>query len=278
MPELPEVETIVRTLRLGTNGLPGLPGRTVTGALVHWERTLAEPQPEIFTSQIEGLTFKEVSRRGKFLVCEVPPFYLLTHLRMSGDLKIVPRAEPAGSHDRVSLDLDNNTRLVFSDTRKFGRMWFTTNPDDILQPLGPDALDLNLDQEKFFGMLQGKKRMLKPLLMDQSFLAGLGNIYTDEALFLARLHPAVRADTLSFDQAGRLLRAVRSVLNEGIERNGASIDWVYRGGSFQNHFNVYRQTGKACTCCGTQITRTIIGQRSTHYCPACQVFQEQREV
>ena len=278
MPELPEVETIARTLRLGTNGLPGLPGRTVTHALIQWARTLAEPLPAIFASQIEGLTFKDVSRRGKFLVCEIPPFYLLTHLRMSGDLKIVTLAEPAGSHDRVTLELDNNTRLVFNDTRKFGRMWFTPNPESVLQSLGPDALDPDLQPEKFFGMLHGKKRMLKPLLMDQSFLAGLGNIYTDEALFLARLHPATRADTLSLEQASQLLNAIRSVLFEGIKRNGASIDWVYRGGTFQNHFNVYRQTGKDCLRCGNIITRTIIGQRSTHYCPACQVYQEKEEV
>ena len=273
MPELPEVETIARTLRLGTNGLPGLPGRTITRASVLWDRTLADPLPEIFISQIQGLTFSSVTRRGKFLICGLPPFTLLTHLRMSGDLKIVPQSECPGIHDRIAVELDNSARLVFNDTRKFGRMWFTQNPDNILQSLGPDALD-PLSPETFFAMLHSKKRMLKPLLMDQSFLAGLGNIYTDEALFLAGLHPAAKAQSLTFDQASLLLQAIQSVLQEGIERNGASIDWVYRGGSFQNHFNAYRQTGKACPRCGTAISRTIIGQRSTHYCPSCQVYQE----
>lgn len=278
MPELPEVETIARTLRLGTNGLPGLPGRTVTRAYVYWTRTLAVPQPDVFISQIQALTFKSVFRRGKYLVCEIPPYHLLTHLRMSGDLKIVPGPEPAKSHDRVTLELDNATCLVFNDTRKFGRMWFTPDPERILHSLGPDALDPDLKAAGFFSMLQSKKRMLKPLLMDQSFLAGLGNIYTDEALFLARLHPAARADSLTFEQASRLLHAIHAVLIEGISRNGASIDWVYRGGSFQNHFNVYRQTGKNCSHCGAVITRTVIGQRSTHYCPACQAYQEKEEV
>ena len=278
MPELPEVETIARTLRLGTNGLPGLPGRTVTRAYVYWARTLAVPQPDVFISQIQALTFKSVFRRGKYLVCEIPPYHLLTHLRMSGDLKIVPGTEPAKSHDRVTLELDNATCLVFNDTRKFGRMWFTPDPESILHSLGPDALDPDLKAAGFFSMLQSKKMMLKPLLMDQSFLAGLGNIYTDEALFLARLHPAARADSLTFEQASRLLHAIHAVLIESISRNGASIDWVYRGGSFQNHFNVYRQTGKNCSHCGAIITRTVIGQRSTHYCPACQAYQEKEEV
>lgn len=278
MPELPEVETIARTLRLGTNGLPGLPGRTVTRAYVYWARTLAVPQPDVFISQIQGLTFKSVFRRGKYLVCEIPPYHLLTHLRMSGDLKIVPGPESAKNHDRVTLELDNATCLVFNDTRKFGRMWFTPDPERILHSLGPDALDPDLKAAGFFSMLQSKKRMLKPLLMDQSFLAGLGNIYTDEALFLARLHPAARADSLTFEQASRLLHAIHAVLIEGISRNGASIDWVYRGGSFQNYFNVYRQTGKNCSHCGAIITRTVIGQRSTHYCPACQAYQEKEEV
>ncbi len=278
MPELPEVETIARALRLGMNGLPGLPGRTVIRASVYWKRTLVEPQPEIFARQIEGLTFNDVARRGKYLVCEIPPFFLLTHLRMSGDLKIVPHSKCPGLHDRATFDLDNNTRLVFNDTRKFGRMWFTQTPDLILKSLGPDPLDPQLNPDFFFNMLQGKKRMLKPLLMDQFFLAGLGNIYTDEALFLARLHPATSAESLTLSQASLLLQAIQKVLNEGIKRNGASIDWVYRGGSFQNYFNAYRQTGKACPRCGTAISRTIIGQRSTHYCPSCQVYQERKEV
>jgi formamidopyrimidine-DNA glycosylase len=115
-----------------------------------------------------------------------------------------------------------------------------------------------------------RKRLLKPLLLDQSFLAGLGNIYTDEVLHLAKLHPLRRSDNLSKDESRRLLSAIRSTLREGIRRNGASIDWVYRGGDFQNHFRVYGRTGEACPVCGTPITRLVVGQRGTHICEHCQ--------
>lgn len=278
MPELPEVETITRTLRLGSNGLSGLPGRTVKQALVFWDRTLAEPALQEFLNAIQGLTIQTVSRRGKYLVLEIPPYYLLIHLRMSGDLRIEPLSTHQQKHDRVILLLDNDTRLVFNDTRKFGRMWLTQNPERILDHLGFDPLNSHLQAEEFYAGLHTKKKMLKPLLMDQSFLAGLGNIYTDEALHQARLHPTLRANLITFEQTKHLLCTIQSVLNEGIARNGASIDWVYHGGTFQNHFKVYRQTGKPCQTCGTPVCRIIVGQRSTHYCPTCQPEPNHQEV
>ena len=119
-------------------------------------------------------------------------------------------------------------------------------------------------------MLTGRSRQLKPLLLDQTFLAGLGNIYTDEALHLAKLHPLRRSDTLSLLEAQCLLAAIRSILCEGIARNGASIDWVYRGGDFQNHFRVYGREDQPCPACGTPITRLVVGQRGTHVCIHCQ--------
>jgi formamidopyrimidine-DNA glycosylase len=118
--------------------------------------------------------------------------------------------------------------------------------------------------------LGGRQRLLKPLLLDQGFLAGLGNIYTDEALHLARLHPNRIAGQLSDEEAGRLWVAIRAVLDEGIRRQGASIDWVYRGGDFQNSFRVYQRTGLPCPVCGTVIVRRVVGQRGTHFCPVCQ--------
>ena len=119
-------------------------------------------------------------------------------------------------------------------------------------------------------MLHQHRRQLKPLLLDQSFIAGLGNIYTDEALHLARLHPLQRSHWIDLEQAGRLWTAIRNVLQEGIQRNGASIDWVYRGGDFQNYFRVYQRTGQPCPVCATPVERTVIGQRSSHFCPQCQ--------
>jgi formamidopyrimidine-DNA glycosylase len=119
-------------------------------------------------------------------------------------------------------------------------------------------------------MLVERRRQLKPLLLDQTFVAGLGNIYADEALWVAKLHPLASSATLSKPQSAALLRGIRKVLAEGIRRNGASIDWVYRGGEFQNHFHAYQRTGEKCPRCGSKIKRIAVGQRSTHFCPTCQ--------
>ena len=136
--------------------------------------------------------------------------------------------------------------------------------------LGPEPLDEGLTADDFFTHLHTTRRQLKPLLLDQTFLAGLGNIYTDEALNLAKLHPLTPANSLTQDQAERLLEGIRTVLGDGIARNGASIDWVYRGGEFQNYFRVYQRTGEPCPECGTPIERITVGQRGTHFCPQCQ--------
>jgi formamidopyrimidine-DNA glycosylase len=190
---------------------------------------------------------------------------------MSGDLIF----EPAGSHetrkhDRMILNFTDGGRLCFNDARKFGRVWLVKDSQVIFRNLGPEPFDPLLTATRFHADLQSKKRQIKPLLLDQSFLAGLGNIYTDEALFLARIHPATTSNRLNFDQASALLTAIREVLNEGIRRNGASIDWVYRGGDFQNYFQVYQRDGEACPRCGTTLERMVIGQRGTHFCPNCQ--------
>jgi formamidopyrimidine-DNA glycosylase len=160
--------------------------------------------------------------------------------------------------------------LVFNDTRKFGRVWLTAKPEEVLGKLGPEPLSRAFTPEWLHTALHTKHRQLKPLLLDQTFLAGLGNIYTDEALHLARLHPLAASDTLTTQQAEALHEAVRNVLKEGIRRNGASFDWVYRGGEFR--FQVYDRAGKPCPVCGAPIERIIVGQRSTHYCPACQML------
>ena len=128
----------------------------------------------------------------------------------------------------------------------------------------------SLTTDDLYRRLQSKDRIIKSLLLDQSFIAGLGNIYTDEALHLAGIHPLTSSKRLKHSDAGRLLDSIRSVLMDGIQRNGASIDWVYRGGEYQNNFRVYGRTGKPCPVCGTEIKRLVVGQRGTHICPLCQ--------
>ncbi|HJR80810.1 MAG TPA: bifunctional DNA-formamidopyrimidine glycosylase/DNA-(apurinic or apyrimidinic site) lyase [Anaerolineales bacterium] len=265
MPELPEVETIARKLR------PELVGKTILEAQLRWPRTLASPAARKFKEQIKGQTIRDVTRRAKYLILHLSSASLLIHLRMSGDLMIKQGKIRPEKHDRLILRLSGEKSLVFNDTRKFGRVWLTTDPESLLSKLGPEPFSKSFTTQWFYNTLHNKHRQLKPLLLDQTFLAGLGNIYTDEALHIAKVHPLAFSDSITAEQARALRSAIRRVLKEGIRRNGASIDWVYRDGDFQNHFRVYDRAGKPCPVCGTTIERIIVGQRSTHYCPNCQV-------
>ena len=282
MPELPEVETIARSLR------PVLVGQTILQAQVLWPRSLVGLSAEEFDARISGQRVVGVSRRAKYLDVELSADHLFVHLRMSGDLKFVsdgrgaaapPRARGvkeaapvrgAGVHDRLILWLSGGGWLVFNDTRKFGRVWLTAHAEDVLGRLGPEPLDAAFTAEVLYGLLVKKHRQIKPLLLDQSFLAGLGNIYTDEALHLSGVHPERISDTILLQEAQRLHAAIQAVLLAGIEHNGASFDWVYRGGGFQNYFRVYGREGQACPVCGSPIQKIVVGQRGTHFCPVCQ--------
>jgi formamidopyrimidine-DNA glycosylase len=275
MPELPEVETIARALREGGRGGVSLLGLEIEEVNVYWERSIQTPAVGEFRQQIAGQVIENISRRGKFLIFKLTVDNLLVHLRMSGDLRVESRyldgsERPVGKHDRVVFQLENDLQLVFEDTRKFGRVWLVRDAADVVGKLGPEPFDPGLDANVFYQSLALKKRMIKPLLMDQNFLAGMGNIYTDEALFLAGIHPQTRSNQLTAGQASRLLASIRNVLSNGIDQNGSSIDWVYRGGGFQNHFQVYGRTGEKCYICGHVIERILVGQRGTHFCPVCQ--------
>jgi len=264
MPELPEVETIVRALK------PELVGKTILSADLLWARTLAIPSPAQFKKQIAGQKVLDVSRRAKYLVIRLESYSFLVHLRMSGDLVIRAGKIKPAKHDRLLLHLSDQNCLAFNDTRKFGRVWLTSQPEKILGKLGPEPLEKDFTTQWLFENLRRRKRSLKPLLLDQSFIAGLGNIYTDECLHIARLHPLTVSNKVTREQAGELRNAIRAVLKEGIRRNGASIDWVYRGGDYQNHFRVYGREGSPCPVCGATIQKFMVGQRGTHFCPNCQ--------
>lgn len=270
MPELPEVETIARVLCKGGHNQPSIVGRRIQGIELLWARTLAEPSPAEFTARLTGQGIDDVGRRGKFLYLRLTSGWLFYHLRMSGDLQVRHIDAPLETHDRLVLRLDQNIQLDFNDARKFGRVWLVDEVDRVVGNLGPEPLDDNFTSRELFDRMHASHRQLKPLLLDQSFLAGLGNIYVDEALNLAKLHPLTTSDAISEDQAARLLTSIRAVLRDGIARNGASIDWVYRGGDFQNYFRVYQRTGLPCPECGTPVARITVGQRGTHYCPNCQ--------
>ncbi len=271
MPELPEVETIARSLHCGRDGICPIVEKKVKKAHLYWQKTLANATAKDLNDILTNQVIQRVSRRGKYLIINFDKTSLLIHLRMSGDLRVnQSRGVKRQKHDRLVLDFTDGCRLVFNDPRKFGRAWLVSNPLEILQDLGPEPLDRSLTANRFHQMLVARKRQLKPLLLDQTFLAGLGNIYTDEALHLARLHPLRSSASLLPAESRTLLNSIRSVLKQGIRRNGASIDWVYRGGQFQNHFRVYQRQGEGCPVCGTPIQRILVGQRGTHFCPVCQ--------
>lgn len=287
MPELPEVETIARSLRnapdlafsnsLDLGERPGVVGRVILDVVVNWQRSIAEPDAEAFCKRAVGQKILDVNRRGKFLVFQLERDWMLIHLRMSGDIRVEPRCGmPLQTHDRVIFNFIEDARMVFNDTRKFGRVWLLKEKQSILGCLGPEPLLQDLTPAGFHQLLSRQGRSVKTVLMDQKILAGMGNIYTDEALHLARIHPLEKASSLNAGQAEGLLEAIRAVLEEGIRRNGASIDWVYRGGDFQNFFRVYQRTGENCQNCGAKIERIVVGQRGTHFCPSCQPHSTSR--
>jgi formamidopyrimidine-DNA glycosylase len=270
MPELPEVETIRRKLRDGAAENPSLVGKRIVRASLLWAGSLAEPDPDEFQYRIIGQTITDFGRRAKFLLIQLSEDTLVVHLRMSGDLLVESEDDPVATHHRFLLHFEDGTRLAFNDTRKFGRIWLLADPAPLFKKLGPEPLGESLTPEDFYARLEDRRRQIKPLLLDQSFIAGIGNIYADEALHRARLHPLTLASSLTPEQAATLLESIRQVLQAGIEANGASIDWVYRGGEFQNHFQVYQRAGEPCYRCGTSIERIVVGQRGTHFCPQCQ--------
>ncbi len=270
MPELPEVECIARKLREGTQALPPLPGQRIARVSIRWQRHIAQPSPNTFRRRIRDRTILDVHRRGKFLVFPLDTGTMLIHLRMSGDLEMAHRGSPPGLYDRTVFFLEDPWELRFSDARKFGKVHLLSDPQDVLGVLGPEPLDDDFTAKEFAENLAKHRRMLKPLLLDQHFIAGLGNIYVDESLHRAGIHPLRKSDSLQVDEVRALWRSIRASLRTGLRHNGASIDWVYRGGSFQNRFRVYQRTGKPCSRCNSPIERIVVAQRGTYICPKCQ--------
>lgn len=270
MPELPEIETLKNDLT------PVLVGRQFRAARVLWARSIAEPSPEDFVRRLAGQVIHALGRHGKYLILHLSRDYLLIHLRMSGRLYLAPADAPQARHVRVSLELNDGEALLFEDPRKFGRLWLVEDPAYILSALGPDALDPELSCEALAARLAGRRRQLKPLLLDQSFIAGLGNIYADEVLFQARLHPLRLTHSLSPEEQARLHSAIRHVLERAVAGRGTTFDALgfrdLRGepGNFQQELAVFRQAGAPCPRCGTPIVRIVVGQRGTHLCPTCQ--------
>jgi formamidopyrimidine-DNA glycosylase len=252
-------------------------GRTITAARVAWRRTVGEAG---FERRATGARIVDVRRRAKFFVIELergdaPAGALVGHLRMSGRVHVEPATAPAPDYGKVALALDDGSVLHFVDVRKFGRLVWRADPELELSGLGPEPLSPAFTAEWLARELVARRRALKPLLLDQAFVAGLGNIYVDESLHRAGLHPLARSDRVRPDQARALRDAIRRVLRAAIRRQGSSFDAFYRTpegrpGSYQHEFQVYGRTGEPCPTCDTQIARLVVGQRGTHVCPRCQ--------
>jgi formamidopyrimidine-DNA glycosylase len=274
MPELPEVQTVVNDL-IAT----GLIGKMIVGTEVHWNKTIAPLKPDEFGTKIARQTIARIWRRGKYIVLDFQSdLHLLIHLRMTGQLQLVPHAHERGKHEHIVLQLNDGGDLRYHDTRKFGRMTLTKNPNTVFAELGPEPFDQNFTCHQFKSMLKSRHRRLKPLLLDQTFIAGLGNIYADEALWEAKLHPLKIAATLSPRKVTDLYHAIRKVLQRGIDHRGTSLGTGKtnfasagrrRGGNIVN-LKVFHRTDQACPRCRTKIKRIVVGQRSTHICPKCQ--------
>jgi formamidopyrimidine-DNA glycosylase len=271
MPELPEVESIVRDLR---DARPSLVGRRVEQVQVVWDGVVSGISSAELRRQLVGAEFSSVGRHGKYLLLDLRSGsprqghrrYLIIHLRMTGRLWLVPASEAVEHSTRLSLILDQGLALRFDDQRKFGRVWLVDDPVEVIGKLGPDALTVSFPE--FRGQLTGYRRQLKPLLLDQSCVAGIGNIYADESLHRSGLNPLCNSGDLSEADLVRLHAAVISVLEEAVAARGANIDGVFKAGEF--HVAVYGREGEPCPACGSAIVKTRVGQRGTHFCPRCQ--------
>jgi formamidopyrimidine-DNA glycosylase len=296
MPELPEVETVARDLQRW------VAGATITDAEVRWERTIRHPQPgERFAAELRGATIRRVGRRAKSVLLHLADGRVMTvALRMTGALIVAPPGTPDDRYARVVFRLADGRELRYRDVRKFGRigLWerggvprrgprpkagrrvAEARPPyrvgDVFARHGPEPLAHSFSAARLADRLNGRSARLKTLLLDQTFIAGVGNIYADEALWRARLHPLRAADTLTPAEVRRLHRAIRAVLRQGIANRGASFaDYVGADGEPGDNAErlaVYRRTGQPCQRCGRPISRIVVGQRSTHFCPHCQAL------
>ena len=267
MPELPEVETIKNEL------LPYVAGKKITGVDLFWEKMLRQPSPDEFQTRIKGQKINGISRRGKYLVFELESGdWLLIHLRMSGALLAGRGLSPRFT--RAVFHLDDGSDIYFCDPRKFGRIQLVRDKNSVLGKLGVEPLEKAFTAEVLGKLLGKRKAPLKAVLLEQGLIAGIGNMYADEALFDAAINPLRAAESLSAAEIKRLHRAIRAVLKAAIESKGASISNYYRPGgekgSAHNHFRVAHRKGENCPVCGTALERIPVRQRGSCFCPKCQ--------
>lgn len=273
MPELPEVQTIVSDM-LDC----GLVGRMIVAVETDWPRMLAPLDLKSVRNSLVGAPIKSISRRGKFIVVSLPNLTMLMHLRMSGRIYVVDSHVEKSAYVHFAIRLDDGREIRFHDTRKFGRVYFFEDPAPFLARLGVEPLGSGFTLAFLRLQLLNRSRMIKPLLLDQSIISGLGNIYVDEALWHSGVHPQSQSNSLSDDQIKRLRYAIPSVLRRGIKNRGTSLGNGYgnytsvtgRAGRNILALKVYGRADMPCLNCGELIQKITVAQRGTHFCPACQ--------
>jgi formamidopyrimidine-DNA glycosylase len=270
MPELPEVETIKNELA------PCITGRQVTALTLGWEGIVKKLPVAEFRSRLLGQKITGLERRGKYLIFNLSRGEaLIIHLKMTGSLLLNHAADETGRFTRAVLHLDNGCELRLRDPRKFGAMWLVKDVASMVGKLGPEPLAKDFTARRLAERLSGRKAPIKPLLLDQNLIAGLGNMYTDEALYDAGIHPLRRASSLTQEEIKRLYQAIRQVLRAAISNKGASVENYFRpGGELGTaHFQfrvAHGLGGRLCQRCGTPIERITVRGRGTYFCPKCQ--------
>ena len=274
MPELPEVETVKESLKLK------IIGKTIRSAQILWDNIIAYPSKEEFVIKIGNKTITDIKRRGKFLIFDLDDYYLLSHLRMECKYFFKSHDEDINKHEHVIFDLGNNEELRYMDTRKFGKMYLIKKDEieDIgpLKELGLEPWDNNLDSSYLLNKYKNKKLPIKTVLLDQSIIVGIGNIYADEILFLSRINPLKASNLISEEECNNIIKYTREVLEKAIKLGGStirtysSVDGVH--GLFQNELLVHGKEKGNCPVCSEKIDNIRVGGRGTYYCPKCQIM------
>jgi len=276
MPELPEVQTVCNDLIKNK-----IIGRKILSAIVFWPRIIDGLKPKEFIHLIEGRKILGVQRRGKYIHLLLDKgLHLFIHLRMTGKVNITPTEKPQ-AHEHIVLNLDKNRCLKYHDTRKFGRWNLTDDPNTVIGHLGVEPLTEQFDTEYLYAKTSKSKKIIKPFLLDQTNIAGVGNIYADEALFLAKIHPKTMCCKLSKTKIEALQNAIKFVLQQGIRNLGTTLGTgktnfysvARKSGENKERLNVFRRDGENCYECNHTIKKLVVAQRGTHICPNCQKKQ-----
>lgn len=273
MPELPEVETVRRTL------YDKLVGQTIDSIEIRTPRQIYHPDPDTFRAELEGARFSDIERRGKWLLFKLGPLTLVAHLRMSGHLYVSAPDRPMDKHTHVIFHLGNGTQLRYEDQRKFGG-FHLLGPGGVGMPpglaaIGPEPLSDEFTVLVLATALANRQTPVKAALLNQSLVAGLGNIYVDEALFCAKVHPERKAASLSPDEVQALHGCIRQVLERAVAKRGTTFSLYFDGegaeGDMYDELKVFDRAGEPCPRCGTPIVKLAVAGRGTHVCPTCQL-------